>query len=391
MASEELEQLPPADMNPYELERLKLIARNRARLIALGIPSAVKELSALIPAPRATSHRSKKPKVHKEPQEPTRRSARLQPGSSVGSSQLPPSVEPGSELALFMIDGECPRCGRVSTRGHREHLSRCHGPVVLSEEEIKAQAEEMKRRDKDKLRALELGGLVDLTEEQALFIVVGSTGNHYKIKFSDGEKKRSCTCLDHRFRRHDCKHIRLVLQQLGLDKDEEKEKWREAVMRMFQQSSSAAPSPRMAAQENSGGVKGEDRGAKEVHTEVKEEDTALVKSEDSDQDNLPLAELKVANRQLRRRSQRKGKRKLTERGVSTLEVIKEEAEEQQEEEEEEEKAKTTPTLVAEQALDAKQEECPLPGGKTLPSGRKVPKPEGGGFVDRATKLARTFM
>jgi hypothetical protein len=37
-------------------------------------------------------------------------------------------------------------------------------------------------------------------------------GKHYKVIFSD--TKRSCQCIDHRIRKHDCKHIRLMLQTL---------------------------------------------------------------------------------------------------------------------------------------------------------------------------------
>ena len=36
----------------YEAQRLQLIARNRARLMALGIPSAVEGLSILAPPPK---------------------------------------------------------------------------------------------------------------------------------------------------------------------------------------------------------------------------------------------------------------------------------------------------------------------------------------------------
>ena len=46
------------------------------------------------------------------------------------------------------------------------------------------------------------------------FIVIGSRGNHYTVKLQDG--LHSCECMDWRFRRHHCKHICLVLSQLGI-------------------------------------------------------------------------------------------------------------------------------------------------------------------------------
>jgi hypothetical protein len=39
-------------------------------------------------------------------------------------------------------------------------------------------------------------------------------GNHYTVTLTD--PSHTCTCPDYRFRRHDCKHISLCLQQLGV-------------------------------------------------------------------------------------------------------------------------------------------------------------------------------
>lgn len=47
------------------------------------------------------------------------------------------------------------------------------------------------------------------------FGVKGSKGNIYRVVFCD--KGRSCACMDYRLRRRDCKHIRLVAQQLGVE------------------------------------------------------------------------------------------------------------------------------------------------------------------------------
>lgn len=93
-----------------------------------------------------------------------------------------------------------PRCGRVITRGHRQHLEPCQGPpepVQLSEEQLAEQAAAQVEQDKRKLQELELGGLVELGADEATFVVVGSTGNHYVVTFSD--ERRTCQCMDHRW------------------------------------------------------------------------------------------------------------------------------------------------------------------------------------------------
>lgn len=49
--------------------------------------------------------------------------------------------------------------------------------------------------------------------------MLGSTGNKYVVTLSDD--KHSCKCMDFRIRRRECKHIKLVLQQLGVAKHPE--------------------------------------------------------------------------------------------------------------------------------------------------------------------------
>ena len=52
-AEQELSSEAAAEgLTEYEAQRLQLIARNRARLMALGIPSAVEGLSILAPPPK---------------------------------------------------------------------------------------------------------------------------------------------------------------------------------------------------------------------------------------------------------------------------------------------------------------------------------------------------
>lgn len=52
-------------------------------------------------------HRPKRPAG--PPVEPSRQSSRLRDAAMIARGEVPPGVEEGSELALFIIDGECPR------------------------------------------------------------------------------------------------------------------------------------------------------------------------------------------------------------------------------------------------------------------------------------------
>jgi hypothetical protein len=71
-------------------------------------------------------------------------------------------------------------------------------------------------------------------------------GKHYKVVLSDS--KRSCQCIDHRIRRHDCKHIRLMLQTLKIaDKPQD---WFSATQKLVKhqaQQVGAQAEPRHAA------------------------------------------------------------------------------------------------------------------------------------------------
>ena len=82
------------------------------------------------------------------------------------------------ELAKFIIDGECPKCGKIITKGHKKHLAMCTGKSAYEPtlaELIEIEVKKVENLDK-KLVELEVGGLIDLTEEHALFMVIGSTG-----------------------------------------------------------------------------------------------------------------------------------------------------------------------------------------------------------------------
>jgi len=54
-------------------------------------------------------HHHGRPKRPAEPQQPSRQSSRLRDRELIARGELPPDVEEGSDLAVFIIDGECPR------------------------------------------------------------------------------------------------------------------------------------------------------------------------------------------------------------------------------------------------------------------------------------------
>jgi hypothetical protein len=83
------------------------------------------------------------------------------------------------DLAMFVINGECPKCGKIVTSGHRRHLAMCTGKPAYEptlQELVALEVSKMANLEA-KLTELEIGGLIDLTEEGAVFMVVGSTGS----------------------------------------------------------------------------------------------------------------------------------------------------------------------------------------------------------------------
>ncbi|KAI7844317.1 hypothetical protein COHA_002115 [Chlorella ohadii] len=222
------------EMTELEYERAAIIARNRERLLALGIPSLVKELQAQAGAAAAAAKPKKKAKVKVKQEE----------GLPRGRQAAAAEERFERELGQMVVDETCPRCGKAVSRGHRTHLMGCGGerpprqPRPSDREEL-AELTEEERRDAFKrtlarMKKLNLDGLTELNSEVAnqtqpspalsmlfcpcpccySFAVLGSTGNHYSVKLADD--KHTCTCLDYRFRRHHCKHICLVLSNLGI-------------------------------------------------------------------------------------------------------------------------------------------------------------------------------
>lgn len=195
----------------------------------------------------------KKKRVKTEPRDATTAAGEEEeeiPGGARRSKRIrdiesrPKEVEETAEakyerqLGEFIVDGECPKCGKIYEKGHRAHLLSCGGPRAPSstkgysamDRKLLADLTEEDKKDSKKrmlarMKALALSGLVDFTPEAAKFIVIGSKGDPYTVTLAD--EKHKCTCLDHRFRRHNCKHICLVLSQVGAL--ENPEMWHSAV------------------------------------------------------------------------------------------------------------------------------------------------------------------
>lgn len=105
-----------------------------------------------------------------------------QTAGSVDAAEAPHNDEPSEsqkQLASFMINGVCPKCKRVVTRGHKKHLHTCSGatqrPQKSLADMIKTEMAEIET-DNAKLQELELGGLIEFDDARAVYMVVGSTG-----------------------------------------------------------------------------------------------------------------------------------------------------------------------------------------------------------------------
>ena len=199
-------------MSEYERRRAELIERNKQRLLALGLAHAVREVVAdATVQPSSSAAVKKRKKTPASPlggdgstNAPRRRSKRLRAkvvGGRDGAQRADKQKEEQQEELLELVDE--PR--RASTSTNRSG-----------------------RSWEERMSELELSGLVNCDETAAKFIVLGSTGNPYTVTLSD--EKRSCQCVDHRIRKRDCKHIKLILKQLNCT--ETPSDWFDAVNRM---------------------------------------------------------------------------------------------------------------------------------------------------------------
>lgn len=223
----------------------------------MNLTKVAKQLDTLVGAPGSAPKKKKKTKEIKKEikveddavpaikeEGHVRRSRRLQIKQENPVEDEEETAEERFERQLgeFIVNGECPKCGNVYERGQKRHLMNCSGPksaasvYAAKDRELLKQMTEEERKDERKkmlarMQAVALDGLVECNDEFASFIVIGSRGDPYTITLSDEKKK--CTCIDHRCRKRDCKHILLVLSQLGiLDEAETWEQgstWREAV------------------------------------------------------------------------------------------------------------------------------------------------------------------
>jgi len=239
----------------FSFTRMYSIHRNRERLLALGLPSLAKKLQEIVRVPGSTPAKKKLENRTAAKRKPARtvvnlkledevvgvrRSKRLRDAASkpkVVEEALEASFD--RQLGEFVVNGECPKCGSIYTKGHRNHLISCGGPRAppgstrgysAMDRDLLAGLTDVEKKDSRKrmlarMKALELSNLVEFSPESAAFIVIGSKGDPYTVTLAD--EKHKCTCLDHRFRRHNCKHICLVLSQVGAL--ETPTKWHSAV------------------------------------------------------------------------------------------------------------------------------------------------------------------
>lgn len=214
----------PAVENEYELARQRLIARNRERLLALGIEDAIRGLSALAPPPPPPpKKKQKKQERSSEPAAPSRRSDRAR------GIKAEPAGDAAEEA-----ERQLARRRRIKEEEEEEE----DPDAAAAARQARLAARGM--TEAERMTHLELGGLVDFTDSEAVFIVVGSTGKHYCVRFKDrraaedggggggGKSKKkdkddgaegkmvaTCECMDHRCRKRDCKHIKLSAKEVG--------------------------------------------------------------------------------------------------------------------------------------------------------------------------------
>ncbi|KAG2446873.1 hypothetical protein HYH02_008029 [Chlamydomonas schloesseri] len=205
-------------------ERRQQILRNLHAMLDLGLLHDPAELQRLAAAPQLPAphprHDVKRPRVKKEPHEPTRKGLLDGAGGSDEAAAVePPSVQtpPQRRRAASAARRQEPGGGEEGRpeQGAARRLRAQDDDEDAAKRRAAAQAQ--------KLRELEVEGLAGFDESSASFSVCGSTGNTYQVVLSDA--KRTCTCPDHRFRRHDCKHIKLVLAKLHIPR--QPKRWRE--------------------------------------------------------------------------------------------------------------------------------------------------------------------
>ena len=195
--------MPEVPKNAFEEKREQLIRRNRERLLALGLYHEFGPKPATKPASAPVVKRRSRPESTAVS---LRRSKRTKTNQRGGTDEDVANVSSKKEELVSLEDK--PRKALNSRSGSSI------GP----------------RSWEERISELELSGLISCSKDEgAKFIVIGSTGKNYEIVLTDD--KRKCQCLDHRLRRRDCKHIKLVLRQL--ETADSPENWFEAVNKMI--------------------------------------------------------------------------------------------------------------------------------------------------------------
>eukprot|EP00963_Diacronema_lutheri_P010511 scaffold1060_cov385-Pavlova_lutheri.AAC.29 len=245
----------------YERERDEHVRRNLERMEALGIPNTKREMEAMEKKRkkdgRKTSERKQvgpDSKTHQEWENnvnnrPMTRSKGL-PSTRSNRSDRRDAIKREREfndaLGQFVVDGTCPKCERVFLRNHRNHLKSCTGKrrTIRSKEEDEAMKKEHVQRSASRMMQLLFNGVESFDGDTAKLSVIGSSGNMYILTFSD-QKKRKCTCPDHRFRHRDCKHILLAMKVLGIEGKKEV-RWKEATAQYIEEEGMGATRERSA-------------------------------------------------------------------------------------------------------------------------------------------------
>lgn len=188
-------------MTEYERQRDEIIRRNRAKLAELGIKLASERLRALAPPAAAPKPRAAVAADRKRAREaaaaagPERRSARVRKARG--------EVLEGEEAELVELEEDEPRA-----QGVRKSGDRVGGQVGASRAGLSWE---------ERLAEVKLDHLIDLSSDDAKFVILGSAGKHYVVTLSD--ERHTCQCMDFRTRgkQRPCKHIRVSQQELGLE------------------------------------------------------------------------------------------------------------------------------------------------------------------------------
>ncbi|KAG2427576.1 hypothetical protein HXX76_012230 [Chlamydomonas incerta] len=201
----------PAGSNLDE-ERRQQILHNLQTMLALGLLHDPAELQQLAAGPQLLEPRHATKAAYQDGGV-AEEEAEAEPSVQTPQQRRPARTSRGPKRALQADDDE----GEVGQDAGKD----------AEEAEARKRAAQQQKQAK-KLLELEVEGLVEFDEDSAIFNVCGSTGNIYTVTLSDA--KSNCTCPDHRFRRRDCKHIKLVRAKLQIQR--QPGNWFEAVQRL---------------------------------------------------------------------------------------------------------------------------------------------------------------